>query len=36
MKKQDVINILCIIGMIICFALAGRIDTWFLAMGVIK
>ena len=35
MKKQDILNILALIGIVVCFALAGKIDTWFLAMGII-
>lgn len=36
MNKQKIINVACFIGFVICVILAGKIDTWFLALGVIK
>ena len=35
MKKETVLTVLALIIMVVCFALAGRIDTWFLANGII-
>lgn len=34
-REEKIFTVVAMIVMLICFALAGKIDTWFLANGII-